>query len=248
MILRPGIPFSKLWANTVSSDLVALEEAAFQIWTRGRIACLGDSIHKMTPNTGYGGNAAMESAAELASKIKAMLLLTTDSSSESGTRRPDETEIKTCLEAYREARQSRAETVVWISSQTTRLQAQRHPLHRLFVNYCIPHVGDYLADTMSDMIVGATAIAYLPVPRRSVRGMMPFNPSQGDGREESKVRRAVLIGLPLLVMFGVAMKVMDPGELVGVAKGILEGEDAGGLPFGGVILPGLFGVKWLDDL
>jgi hypothetical protein len=240
MILRPGIPFSKLWANTVSSNLVALEEAAFQIWTWGRIACLGDSIHKMTPNTGYGGNAAMESAAELASKIKEMV--------DSLPRiRPDETRIRACLESYRRDRQARAETVVWISSQTTRLQAQRHPLHRVFVNYCIPHVGDYLADTMSDMIVGATAISYLPVPRRSVQGMMPFNPAQGDGREESKVRRVVLIGVPLLVMFCVAMRVMDPGELVDIAKGILE-NDRGRLPWGGVFLPGLFRVKWLDDL
>lgn len=29
-----------------------------QIWTYGRIACVGDSVHKFTPNAGHGGNSA----------------------------------------------------------------------------------------------------------------------------------------------------------------------------------------------
>ncbi|KAK3363197.1 FAD binding domain protein [Lasiosphaeria hispida] len=238
MMLRPGIPFSKIWANTVSSNLVVLEEATFKVWTWGRIACLGDSVHKMTPNTGYGGNAAIESAAMLASKIKEMLNATDGI-------RPDENKIKACLESYQKGRQGRAGTVVWVSGQTTRLQALSHPLHRLFVSYCLPYLGDYLADTVSDMMVGATAIDYLPLPRRSALGTMPYNPTQGDGKEESKLVR-LAIGLPFLVLFFFARKMIDPAQFVPIATEILQ--NRGRLPWGDTSVTGFFHLRWLDDL
>jgi 2-polyprenyl-6-methoxyphenol hydroxylase-like FAD-dependent oxidoreductase len=61
MKIRPDAKLADLWKNTLSFALVALEEAKFKIWTWSRIACVGDSIHKMTPNLGSGGNASIES-------------------------------------------------------------------------------------------------------------------------------------------------------------------------------------------
>ncbi|KAH6869793.1 hypothetical protein B0T10DRAFT_593155, partial [Thelonectria olida] len=93
MCIRPDLKFSELWEKTISFRLVALEEAKFKIWTCGRIACLGDSVHKMTPNLGAGGNAAIESAAALANSIKAMV----------GNHReepPSESEVEECLDGY----------------------------------------------------------------------------------------------------------------------------------------------------
>lgn len=40
------------------------------------------------------------------------------------------------------------------------------------------------------MITGAVKLDYLPTPERSLRGTMPFNPSQGLGQTESKLWRA----------------------------------------------------------
>jgi FAD dependent monooxygenase len=39
-----------LMAKTQSLSYLALEEANHEFWTYGRIVCLGDAIHKMTPN------------------------------------------------------------------------------------------------------------------------------------------------------------------------------------------------------
>jgi hypothetical protein len=47
------------------------------------------------------------------------------------------------------------------------------------------------------MVTGAVKIDYLPVPERSLHGTMPFNASQGLGKQESKMLRA-LKALPFL--------------------------------------------------
>lgn len=44
------ITFDELYKRKISSVLVVLEEAQHDNWTVDRFVCLGDSIHKMTPN------------------------------------------------------------------------------------------------------------------------------------------------------------------------------------------------------
>lgn len=39
-----------LMATTTKVSFFPLEEANHEIWTYGRVVCLGDAIHKMTPN------------------------------------------------------------------------------------------------------------------------------------------------------------------------------------------------------
>lgn len=55
-----GLKFGEIWKNRKTFTLVATEEAQMRRWTWGRIACAGDCVHKMTPNMGAGGNAAIE--------------------------------------------------------------------------------------------------------------------------------------------------------------------------------------------
>jgi 2-polyprenyl-6-methoxyphenol hydroxylase-like FAD-dependent oxidoreductase len=55
-----GATFADVWRNRKTYTLVATEEAQMKRWTWGRIACVGDCVHKMTPNMGAGGNAAIE--------------------------------------------------------------------------------------------------------------------------------------------------------------------------------------------
>jgi len=45
-----NVTFAALWTRKICSSLTALEEAQHNLWTFDRIVCLGDSIHKMTPN------------------------------------------------------------------------------------------------------------------------------------------------------------------------------------------------------
>ena len=49
---KPRVTARDLYNTRVSAKLVALEEAEFTRWSYGRLVCVGDSIHKMTPNLG----------------------------------------------------------------------------------------------------------------------------------------------------------------------------------------------------
>lgn len=48
--LSKNITLKDIMAKTKSLSYLPLEEANHEVWTYGRIVCLGDSIHKMTPN------------------------------------------------------------------------------------------------------------------------------------------------------------------------------------------------------
>lgn len=58
--ITPDVCFGDIWEKRTSYTLVATEEAQLKRWSWGRITCIGDSAHKMTPNLGHGGNAAIE--------------------------------------------------------------------------------------------------------------------------------------------------------------------------------------------
>jgi len=54
------VKYGDIWMNRKSYTLVPLEEGQLKRWTWGRIVCVGDCVHKMTPNMGAGGNTAIE--------------------------------------------------------------------------------------------------------------------------------------------------------------------------------------------
>ena len=56
-------------------------------------------------------------------------------------------------------------------------------------------------------MMGAVKLDYLPVPQRSYKGTMPFNPSQGMGKGESKMLRA-LKAMPFLTITATALYFM----------------------------------------
>ncbi|KAF4635287.1 hypothetical protein G7Y89_g2803 [Cudoniella acicularis] len=53
------IKFEEVWDQRTFVNMVCVEESQNEHWTSGRIVCIGDSVHKMTPNLGAGGNAAL---------------------------------------------------------------------------------------------------------------------------------------------------------------------------------------------
>lgn len=58
--ITPRVNFGHIWENRKSYKLVSLEEGQMRRWSWGRMVCVGDCIHKMTPNMGVGGNTAIE--------------------------------------------------------------------------------------------------------------------------------------------------------------------------------------------
>jgi hypothetical protein len=61
----------------------------------------------------------------------------------------------------------------------------------------------------SDVTVGAIKIDYLPLPKLSLRGNMPFNPEQGEGHKENLFVRGLLVS-PFLLIFASAWKLLSP--------------------------------------
>jgi flavin-dependent dehydrogenase len=152
-----------------------------QSWTWGRIICIGDSVHKVTPNIGQGGNMSMESAAGLANTIKRLA-----EKSSRGGRYLSEHSVRECLLAFQESRQRRSQAVVNTCYSVNRLQLLKTLSDRFLLIYCMPRTGDFLADLISEIFVGAEMLDYLPPPPASLSGTMPFNPVQGVDRRKAR--------------------------------------------------------------
>ena len=101
-----------------------LEEANHEHWTFGRFVCLGDAIHKMTPNMGQGGNQAIESAAVLTNCLLELL-------NASEGKKAQAKEIEETLLRYQDLRQQRARMIVGFSADLTRSDALATLAHTL---------------------------------------------------------------------------------------------------------------------
>ncbi|KIA75510.1 hypothetical protein HK57_00009 [Aspergillus ustus] len=190
------VTFKDLWEHRETVTMAPLEEAHFAHWTAGRIVCLGDSAHKMTPHTGTGGMLAMEHAAALANIISQMAIQV-----DSTGQFLDGNQIETTLgEKYdNEIRHRRTLAKIQATGALARFQTLQSAVHRLIVGYLLPYTGDMRADQFCDDAIGGEKIDYLPIPTRSMTGLMPFNPLRGIGRHESPWSR-ILRALPLLFM------------------------------------------------
>ncbi|KAK0726552.1 hypothetical protein B0T21DRAFT_413877 [Apiosordaria backusii] len=245
LILRPEpnrLTLADLWKKTVVRRLVSIEQGKFKLWHYGRITCAGDSIHKSTPNLGVGGNIGIESAATLANGIKKLA----DKCARAGQLRPSPDDIQKLLADYQQEREDRAAAVVDASGFLTQAHCMQTPYHRFFVNWMLPNFGELIAELFHHAMIGATKIDFLPLPKRSLTVNAPFNPTQGDGRRESKLRRA-LVALPLLLLACLAFYIMNIGIPEQSAK---EQRDGGVLAVGNTSVPVLrsfYGFSGFDD-
>ena len=190
-ILQEGIvKFGDIWERRITSSLLALEEADYKTWTWGRFACVGDSVHKMTPNMGSGGMASIESAAALANAIHSLV---------TECRSPTMDGIQRALGSFQESRKLRASATIKASNELTRIQALKGVKEQIIAHFGIPYGGDYLADTVCGTWIGATLLSFLPPPPRSLNANMPLNPPQGLIRNGKMLRRAI-VALPFLLM------------------------------------------------
>ncbi|KAG7142351.1 FAD-dependent monooxygenase BOA8 like protein [Verticillium longisporum] len=208
--IKDGLKFSDLWQSRTSVTLAATEEAELKEWTWGRIACVGDNVHKMTPHMGAGGNAAMESAATLANELRKL------GQAAKKTKIDIET-VQRHLETYQRGRRDRTSAVCDASAQLARLQALDSVASKFIAFWILPTAGDLLVDVNCDMIIGAAKLDYIPTPERSVQGTMPFNPSLGLGKGESKLKRG-FAGLPLLALSLFGPWLVEPSNLAMVGK------------------------------
>ncbi|QSZ32310.1 hypothetical protein DSL72_001884 [Monilinia vaccinii-corymbosi] len=185
------IIFSEVWKHRTVANFVPVEEMENEHWVWNRVACLGDSIHKMTPNLGQGANCAIESAAEMANSLAIAL--------REGGGKPSFEDIKNALSLYHEKRNVRANLIVKAANKFTRVEALETTGDWVASMFILPRLGDILADRGAKVQVGATRLNCLPMPKRALEGTMPWSMNSGIGKEENKKRRAQL-ALPLLLI------------------------------------------------
>ncbi|KAL1862373.1 hypothetical protein Plec18170_001199 [Paecilomyces lecythidis] len=149
------IVFGELWKKRNRAILINLEEGVLQHWHHDRIALVGDSVHKMLPNIGLGGNMALESVVVLCNHLHSMLM------SQQG-KKPDLETLNKALAAYQEERMPRVLRITDFSTQVAEGQAWVTPLHKFYTKWLLPLLKDrVLADMIADLMRGAPKLAYV---------------------------------------------------------------------------------------
>ncbi|KAH8684733.1 hypothetical protein BGZ60DRAFT_398209 [Tricladium varicosporioides] len=156
-----GVTLKDLMGKTRSLSYLPLEEASHNFWTYKRIVCAGDSIHKMTPNMGQGGNQAIESVATLTNCLVDMLV-------KAGKTGPTTAEVEKALQRYQKLRKRRAAMFVKLSALVTRDEALDTLSHTLRFLFLEPFNGEQVADFQMDLYTMAPYLNFLPIPARTV--------------------------------------------------------------------------------
>ncbi|PVH89546.1 BcBOA8 protein [Cadophora sp. DSE1049] len=239
--MTESITWDQIWETRTFANMTCVEESKNENWTADRFACLGDAIHKMTPNLGAGGNAAIESAAALANSLANLPKHTLSLQ-----------EIRYALQTFYEKRNERANNTCDTANDLTRLEAMSNLGYKLTALYGVPALGDFLVDLTCDAMVGAELLTALPAPAQSLTATMPWDPNSGVGKHESKWRRA-LWGLPILMVLYAAN--WDPvarmhgyaflSDLVAIQTiWYIEGLRRGNLFTAAHLLPTIFGIMY----
>ena len=158
-----GITFGQVWESRETVSMTVLEENTFKTWHHGRLALLGDSVHKMTPNIGQGANMAIEDAAVLTNLLRRLL-------GDFPTSPPTNDQIEMLLRRYRNIRFDRVDSIYRTSRFLVRFQARDGLLKTLFGRYYAPYAGDLPADMASKTIADGEMCDFLPPPKRCGSG------------------------------------------------------------------------------
>ncbi|KAF2152366.1 FAD/NAD(P)-binding domain-containing protein [Myriangium duriaei CBS 260.36] len=231
--------FGEVWKNVESYALVPLEEANYEKWAYGRIACAGDATTKMTPNSGAGGNASIESAAAVANELKRLV--------DHSHGIPSGDAIAAALVRYQDARLLRAHAIGKAANNVTRVHALKTWMHRFLVYYLVPRAGDLLTDMQCGFLTGAVMLDWLPPPKRSLTGTMPFNPQAGTGKQESRLWR-LFLSLPLLAIFIAATQILNPTPLLPMLTSMHDNRQYEAGSFSFAVREKFTGIKWFDDI
>jgi len=234
------ITMKDIWETTVKYNVTATEEATFRLWHWGRLVCVGDSVHKTTPNMAAGGNMAIESVAALANGIKQLA-----DSFAATKRRPTRAEIEQVMSEYQKRRYARAKRGVEDSGVYTQAN-NMDSLPGLVFRYSLPLMMDVLPELAANTMIAAEKLDFLPLPSTSLTGTMPYNQSQGSEKREGILKR-MAFGFPMLLLLVLAVYVMDLNPAVPLIEEVLA---KGSVEVDGITVPiqrTFFGQQGVDD-
>ncbi|OJI96505.1 hypothetical protein ASPVEDRAFT_872267 [Aspergillus versicolor CBS 583.65] len=165
-----GVNFGGLWERREVTGITNLEENVFSTWHSGRIVCIGDSMHKMAPNTGQGANCAIEDAAALANAIHSAI---------EHVDRPSMAEVQSFLRSFNESRLPRVQEIYKSASVVVRLHARENLALRLVGRYYLPYSGDLPANTASKLIADGVQLSFLAPSLYSGPGWEKYSMKRG---------------------------------------------------------------------
>ncbi|KAJ5779108.1 hypothetical protein N7457_006828 [Penicillium paradoxum] len=155
-LVGPGYTVKDLWDARVKGTMVALEEGVVKQWRHNRVVLMGDSVHKATINPGLGGNLAYEGIARFTNRLVPLL---------KETPMPSLEQLTGVFDQYIAGQMPRAKTVVDISGQITRYEAQDTWILKFAARHIIPWVSDKLkANLYASFSKGGPWLEYLPLP------------------------------------------------------------------------------------
>nr|A0A2I6PIZ2.1 RecName: Full=FAD-dependent monooxygenase nodM; AltName: Full=Nodulisporic acid biosynthesis cluster protein M [Hypoxylon pulicicidum]AUM60051.1 FAD-dependent oxygenase [Hypoxylon pulicicidum] len=153
-----GVTFGDIWERRETASLTVLDEFLHHTWSWDRSVCVGDSIHKMTPNFGQGANTAIEDSAALANLLHSLI-------KEKRAEKPTDSDISLLLRQFKSQRLRRVQKIYKMSRFVTRLQARDGLLNTLLGRHYAPYAADLPAKIASGCIAGAEVLDYLPLPK-----------------------------------------------------------------------------------
>ncbi|OQD69018.1 hypothetical protein PENPOL_c002G03084 [Penicillium polonicum] len=155
-LVGPGYTIQDLWDARVKGTMVPLEEGVIKQWSHNRVVLMGDSVHKSTVNPGLGGNLAYEGIARLTNGLVPLL---------KENPMPSPEQLTEVFNQYITGQKPRAETVVDLSGQITRYEAQDTWILKFAARHIVPWLSDKLkAKLYASFSRGGPYLEYLPLP------------------------------------------------------------------------------------
>lgn len=114
--IGPGLKFMDIWPTRYSAGMSNLDEGVLDHWSWDRIVLMGDAVHKVTPNAGWGLNSGIQDVAVLTNGLRKLL---NDSSGA-----PTVEDLGQVFQAYQEARRENMQQVFDFSATQTRQSAR----------------------------------------------------------------------------------------------------------------------------
>jgi 2-polyprenyl-6-methoxyphenol hydroxylase-like FAD-dependent oxidoreductase len=136
---KPGewITFGEIWKIKQWSTMATLEEGIVKKWHGGRYVLVGDAVHRMTPNIGFGMNSGLQGVVQLINRLYALLKKDSAPSTETLSR---------LFSEYQAARMGNSRDTVRISGLYTRLVSWSNPVWKVMDQYMLPYLnGDIVA-------------------------------------------------------------------------------------------------------
>ncbi|KAL2782879.1 hypothetical protein BJX66DRAFT_350308 [Aspergillus keveii] len=185
---RPDVTFADLYRTSTSVGVVPMEEFVLNRYYYKRILLLGDSVHKMHPITGQGGNAAIEDCAYLANRLQDLLRR---------GQTPTYSQLQDIFHEVQEERRPRTEYLTKGAHGLARLESFGTPILKQVMLYIFPRVPceNILAGLAESMTQGKS-LMYLPLPQRAKR-LTPYD----DEVTVTPKRRSALSSYSWILLF-----------------------------------------------